>query len=531
MGFEPAWVWDFKSPAYPMKTTPSQMERRVSPARWSLVLAVLLAGGLFSASQLGAALKEPVRVQEGLLAGVPAIDPSITAFKGIPFAAPPVGNLRWKAPQAAAKWEGIRPADKFGPSPIQRSVVESKPWTHEFMTHGDLSEDCLYLNVWTPAKAPAEKLPVFVWIYGGGYTEGSGAVDVYNGEGLARKGLVTVTINYRVGAFGFLAHPELTAESGYNASGNYGILDTVAALKWVQANIAAFGGDPGNVTIAGQSAGSGITQVLLLSPLGKGLFHRAILESGPALGVGTSRLADQEAAGVAFGAARGAHSLAEMRALTSQQIFRAPAAPAPAPTPAAAPAAGTTAAAAAPAARGGRGGVRSGPFIDGYVLTAPAAEIFAAGKHNDVPVIGGGNARDSGALGSMPVTLQWAATRNAMSRTPSYAYYFTHVLPGPDSAKDGAFHTSEVPYALNTLFMSDRPFTDADHKVAAMMSQYWANFAKTGNPNGPGLPRWLNTAEAGGQVMELGDNMGMIDPPGPAVPAAPATPAPTPAAR
>ena len=494
-----------------MKITLGRMSCAVSARRFLPSLSALLLGVVLSASPLGAALKDPVRTQSGLLAGMPAIDPAITAFKGIPFAAPPVGNLRWKAPQPPATWEGIRQADKFGPSPIQRIVVESKPWTHEFMTHGEISEDCLYLNVWTPAKAPTEKLPVFVWIYGGGYTEGSGAVDVYNGEGLARKGLVTVTINYRVGAFGFLAHPELTAESGYNASGNYGILDALAALKWIQVNIASFGGDPGNVTIAGQSAGSGVTQALLLSPLGKGLFHRAIMESGPAIGVGTARLPAQETNGVNFGEARSAHSLAELRTLKWEQIFQTPPpAPAPAPVAGAAPAA---------AARGGRGGaVRGGPFIDGYVLPAPAGELLAAGKQNDVPVIGGGNAKDLGALGSMPATLQWTAARNATSKTPSYVYYFTHVLPGPDAAKDGAFHTSEVPYALNTLFMSDRPFTDSDHRMADLMSQYWVNFAKTGNPNGPGLPRWLSTADAPGKVMELGDNSGMIEPPPSAAP-------------
>jgi para-nitrobenzyl esterase len=482
---------------------------------------------------LQAQLKDPVRTHQGLLAGRPGKDPAVMVFKGVPFAAPPVGDLRWKAPQPPASWTGVRQADQFGPSPIQ-TIVEGKiPWTHEFMAHGAISEDCLYLNVWTPAKSPGDKLPVFVWVYGGGYNEGSSMIDVYNGEGLAKKGLVFVNLNYRVGPFGFFAHPELTRESGVNASGNQGVLDVLAALKWVQTNIAAFGGDPGNVTLAGQSAGSGIVHALVTSPLGKGLIHRAILQSGPALGTAaaTSTLAAHEASWVAYGETQGAKNLAELRALPWQRINPAaatsvgetvPAAPAPAQTGAAAPAAG---------GRGGRGG-RGGLVIDHYVINAPANDIYAAGQQLDIPMLAGANAQDLGNLGNQSANLQWARNRSATGKAPSYLYYFTRALPGPRSATEGAFHTGEVPYMLNSLGMiPDRPITDQDRKIADMAAQYWANFARTGNPNGAGLPKWESFAENPDKVLEIGDNMGMVVPPAPAprAGAAPAAPVPGPA--
>jgi para-nitrobenzyl esterase len=497
------------------------------PALCSLVAVVAFA---VTGSPLRAQLKDPVRTQQGLVAGRPGTDPTLMVFKGIPYAAPPVGDLRWKAPQPPASWTGVRQADKFGPSPIQ-TIVEGKiPWTHEFMAHGAISEDCLYLNVWTPAKTPGDRLPVFVWVYGGGYNEGSSMIDVYNGEGLAKKGLVFVNLNYRVGPFGFFAHPELTKESGVNASGNQGVLDALAALKWVQANVAAFGGDPGNVTLAGQSAGSGIVHALATSPLGKGMFHKAILQSGPALGTAaaTATLAAHEASWVAYGETQGAKNLAELRALPWQRINPAaaasvgeavPSAPAPATPPAAAPAAG---------GRGGRGGL----VIDQYVITAPANDIYAAGRQMDIPMIAGANAQDLGNLGSQTANLQWARNRSATGKAPSYLYYFTRALPGPRSATEGAFHTGEVPYMLDSLWMiPDRPITDQDRRIADQAAQYWANFARTGNPNGPGLPKWENFTENADRVMEIGDNMGMVTPPAPAARAgAPAAPTPAGAA-
>ena len=512
-------------------STHCSVRPRFIPRALTLFLSALLL--VTAAVPIRAQLQGPVRTQQGLVAGQPGKDARIIVFKGIPFAAPPVGPLRWKAPQPPASWEGIRQADKFGPSPIQTIVEGRAPWTHEFMTHGAISEDCLYLNVWTPAKTAGDKLPVFVWAYGGGYTEGSGAVDVYNGEGLARKGVVFVNFNYRVGQFGFFAHSELTQESGVHASGNQGVLDALAALKWVQANIAAFGGDPGNVTFAGQSAGSGVVHSLVTSPLGKGLFHKAILQSGPALGTATTALAAQETSGAQYGESMGAKSLAELRALLWQRINPAAATSVGASLPA--PAA--SAAAPAAGARSGRGG-RGGLVIDRYVINASANEIYAAGQQIDIPMIGGGTAQDLGNFGSGAINLQWAKNRSATGKAPSYVYLFTHALPGPRAAQEGAFHSSEIPYVLDSLGMiPDRPLTDADRKLADIAAQYWVNFAKTGNPNSPGLPTWASTAENPDMVMELGDHMGMIPPPaaparaGRGAGAAPAVPAPPPAAR
>jgi carboxylesterase type B len=493
-----------------------------------------------------AAISQPVKVTGGRITGVPGKDASILAFKGIPYAAPPVGNLRWRAPQPVVPWQDVRKADHYSASCMQRIVQESPPWTYEFMTHTDISEDCLYLNVFTPAKSAGAKLPVFVYIYGGGFNEGSGAVPAYDGEGLAKKGLVMVTFNYRVGIPGYLAHPELSKEADYHASGNYGELDQVAALAWVHANIAAFGGDPASVTIAGQSAGSMSIHDVIASPLAKGLFARAIMESG-GNGIGgaaggpasnTRTLADAEAAGARFAESKGAHSIADLRAMTWQQL---------------------TAPAAVPA--GGRGaGFSASPSIDGYFLPLAEMQTVAERKHNDVPVIAGCNLAEvspsggmggGGGRGAAAATLEayraqarqqygdmaeeflmlypaasdqdvaavraqvtrdralsgmylWAKVRNKTSRSKAFVYLWDHTLPGPNSERLGAFHSAEVPYVLNTLDMSDRPFTDADRKAAAMMSSYWANFAKNGDPNGPGLPVWPAIGDKP-EVMQVGD--------------------------
>lgn len=204
------------------------------------VAAILISAAL----PAGAAITRPVKVEGGLISGVPGKQASIMVFKGVPYAAPPVGELRWRAPRPVVPWQGVRKADQFGPSCIQNIVTERKPWTYEFMTHTGISEDCLYLNIWTGAKSAGERLPVYIYIHGGGNTEGSGAVPVYDGEGLAKKGIVAVTVNYRLGIFGFFTHPELTAESDVHASGNYALLDLIAVLHWVHENIGAFGGNP-----------------------------------------------------------------------------------------------------------------------------------------------------------------------------------------------------------------------------------------------------------------------------------------------
>src|ERR1700733_3756849 len=345
---------------------------------------------LVAASAFGA-VEQPVRGEGGLVSGVPGRDPSITAFKGIPFAAPPVGEVRWHAPKQVLPWQGVRRADKFSAGCIQNVIAERKPWTHEFMTHGEISEDCLYLNVWTAAKSNVEKRPVFVYLYGGGFSEGSGAVPVYDGEGLARKGLVVVTINYRVGVLGFLAHPELTTESDHRASGNYGLLDQLAALQWVHENIAGFGGDARRVTIAGQSAGGMSVHDLTASPLAKGLFQRAIVESGGSnidkVGITLSArsLVEAEADGKRFADWMGAKSLKELRAMSWQKLTE-------------------------PAPNGPSGpGLRFAPIVDGYLLPAPVRETIAQGKQNDVATLTGANTGELGGFGPLPspITAEW----------------------------------------------------------------------------------------------------------------------------
>jgi para-nitrobenzyl esterase len=265
-------------------------------------------------------IRDQVSVDGGAITGTTGVDSSIRAYKGIPFAAPPVGELRWREPQPVKSWTGTYAADKFAPACIQNVPRSRLPWTEEFMHQGSISEDCLYLNVWTGAETTNEKRPIMVYLYGGGFSEGSNAVAVYNGEELAKKGVVLVGINYRVGPFGFLAHPELTAESAHHASGNYGLLDQVAALRWVKHNMRAFGGDPDNVTIFGQSAGAMSVAMLMQSPLTEGLFKRAIIQSGPGLfpaGTlsGNTPLTEAEQAGVRFAGARGAATLADLRAM------------------------------------------------------------------------------------------------------------------------------------------------------------------------------------------------------------------------
>src|SRR5579875_858156 len=272
----------------------------------------VLAVSLVWAGALAGAISQTVQVTGGTVAGVPGRDPSITAFKGIPFAAPPVGDLRWREPKPVIAWKGVRKSGEFSSSCIQTIHNELKPWTYEFMTHNQISEDCLYLNVWTPARSANEKRAVYVYVYGGAFNSGSAAVPLYDGEGLAKKGLVVVTFNYRVGVFGFLALPELTRESGHHASGNYGLLDQVAALRWVQANIGRFGGDPARVTVGGQSAGSISVHDLTASPLAKGLFKAAIMESGGStvghmgIRLDPETLAEAEADGEKFMHAQGA---------------------------------------------------------------------------------------------------------------------------------------------------------------------------------------------------------------------------------
>jgi para-nitrobenzyl esterase len=510
------------------------------------LMATFLVGAVGASIQRGnatALLAQPVRVPGGLVAGVPGRNTTLTVFRGVPFAAAPVGDLRWQAPQPPKAWSGVRRAEAFGPSCIQRIVTESKPWTYEFMTHNDVSEDCLSLNVWTPARAVTERHAVLVYIYGGANTEGSSAVPVYDGEGLASKGIVVVTINYRLGVLGFFTHPALSQESSYHASGNYGLLDQIAAVRWVHDNIASFGGDPARVTIAGQSAGASAVHNLTASPLAKGTFQRAIAQSGSNIGTGRAgrTMADQEADGTRFAEAKGATSLAALRAMTWQQVV------APVPAPAAGTAPGTP----------GRGGRAFGIVVDGYALPVSVQQAFAEGRQNDVVTLTGSNADENGAQPAPTITLAafkaqaqqrygdlaaeflalyqastddearmaqnessrdqarvstylWAMSRAKTAKTDVYTYFFSQPLPGPDAEQYGAFHTSEVPYVLNTLYASDRPFAEADRAIADRLSSYWANFAATGNPNGRGLPMWPAVSAELPQTMEVGKRFASI---------------------
>jgi para-nitrobenzyl esterase len=466
-----------------------------------------------AALPLFSAIPQPVRTDKGLVSGTPGSDPEVIAFKGIPFAAPPVGDLRWRAPEPVAPWTAVKNVDQFSRSCIQKISQEHKPWTYEFLAHNEVSEDCLYLNVWTGAKTARDKRAVFVWIYGGAFTEGSTAVPVYDGEKLAERGIVVVTMNYRLGVFGFLAHPELSQESRHGASGNYGLLDQIAALAWVQKNIAAFGGDPKRVTLGGQSAGAASVHDLITSAPAKELFQRAIAESGSSVASAPfTNLHEVEEQGVNFAASKGAHSLKELRALPWRDLLPN-------------------------AAKGPAFPFR--PIADGWVLTA-------AGKQNDVPILTGWTADEASSqadygkvtaeqwqeraqkrfgnranafLQLYPIASQkasardqnlvsmylWAAERAKTAKAKAFTYYWTHALPGPDSARYGAFHSSEVPYVFDSLREADRPWTAEDHKIAATIGSYWVNFINNGDPNGKGLAHWPVFAGQTPVTMELGN--------------------------
>jgi len=541
---------------------PLAMEADTSSAVSRFVLAVRLAilaitSLVLDSSAVMAAMHGPVRTQAGLVSGVPARDPSITVYKGIAFAAPPVGELRWRPPQPPISWHGVHAADHAG------SICPQSG------DSGSMSEDCLFLNVWSGAASATEKRPVFVWIYGGGFSGGAGSSPQFDGEGLASKGLVVVTFNYRLGALGFLATPELSKESGHNASGNYGVLDQIAALQWVHENIAAFGGDPGRVTIAGQSAGAGSVGFLADSPLAKGLFHRGIAESHARyprdpelryLSTSWRPLKSAENAGVRFAQAHGAHSLKELRATPWQQLIVG----------------GnvydedvdTGSSAKPPLFR---------PVVDGWVIPLNYSETHARGLQNDVPFIAGNNLDESGAVpetafahlreqtnthrvgagsphpnvtleeflsaakrkfgplsgeflklypastdqeaalannaavrdNSRVSTFLWATEWKRSAKSPVFLYFWTHRPPGPDHDTRGAYHGSEISYVFNNLD-ADRPWTPEDRRIADTMASLWANFAANGSPNGKGVPGWQPFDPESPVVMELGDRFGTM---------------------
>jgi para-nitrobenzyl esterase len=462
-----------------------------------LFIAVVLCATLVSlfSSRTQAAL-DAVRTDSGVVLAAPSSG-NVTAFLGVPFAAPPVGTLRWRPPQPAPLRFGDWRADQFGTSCMQTQPRSRLPWTEEFMTQGPIGEDCLYVNVWTAAKNPAARLPVMFWIHGGAFTEGSSGIAVYSGAELAKKGVIVVTANYRVGPLGFLAHPDLTAESGRGSSGNYGLLDQIAALRWVQKNIGAFGGDPAQVTIFGQSAGALSVAALMRSPLANGLFARAIALSGPGLfgrnAFGAqATLAEREAAGLKYAEAKGAMSLAELRALPAAAFYI------------------TTA---------GAPTVPSSPVNDGWVL--PEKTVT-----DQVPLMVGVVADDLGVGGTTPeqkaaarerarVTLHLWAVRQLPASRRVYTYFFDRAIPWPEHPEFGAFHSSEIPYFFNILTSLKRPWEPVDRTLADTVSSYITNFAKKGDPNGPRLPQWPAFDPASYKTMRLGEQVGPMDLAGP----------------
>jgi para-nitrobenzyl esterase len=457
---------------------------------------------------LPAAIDAPVHLDAGLISGNAASSPDVRVFKGIPYAAPPVGQLRWRAPQPVVHWDGVRSAGEFGSMCMQPAFRGAPPGG----TAPKMSEDCLFLNVWTAANSAADRRPVMVWIHPGGYTTGSGSSPGFNGEALAKKGVVLVTINYRLGAFGFFSHPELTKESGRHASGNYAFMDQVAALQWVQKNIDGFGGDPHRVTVFGDSAGSSSIANLMGSPRAKGLFQRAIGESGAWMGLSigpTRTLAEGEQAGLKLAAAMHAETLEQLRAVPAEEVLKA-----------------------------GRAG---GPVIDGWFLPEDVGEIFAQGKQNDVPLLDGSN-QDEGTFFLRPTTAEkfierarmrfadqadaflklypagsdeeanasqlaafrdelgfvmriWTRAQTKTGHSKAFLYYFTHQPPPSAAATSrggfgsGATHGAESQYVFQNL-LPPRAWTNLDHQVSDMLSSYWVNFAANGDPNGKGLAKW-----------------------------------------
>jgi para-nitrobenzyl esterase len=482
-----------------------------------------------------------VKTGDGLLQGIGTHTPGVTAFEGIPYAAPPVGKLRWQDPRPVDHWKGIRKADHFCANCMQspEALQENPPhalrpsvWTKPFLIPANepLSENCLFLNVWTPAHSVKQRLPVIVWIHGGGFQGGSGSVPIYNGEAMAAKGVVFVTINYRLGIFGFFANPGLSHESAHHSSGNYGLLDQIAALKWVQRNIAAFGGNPANITIDGQSAGSFSVNDLVASPLAHGLFQKAIGESGAGIirdpmqhmdNLQTAEIKGQQWMGKLH-----ITSLGDLRKMPADSLLKF--------------------------------GGSFNPIVDGYVLPDNIRDIFLQRKQNDVPTITGWNQDEGKAFAMfMPApkataftkmanstygneaadflyyypagndtmaassnyelirdllfgiqNYSWALLQSQTGKAPVYLYYFRRKLPAatPQFGFYGAFHSSEIVYVLDNLGYLNRPWQKTDTLLANLMSTYWVNFASTGNPNGANLPEWPSFRQDQQRAMIFGND-------------------------
>ncbi len=492
----------------------------------ALSIVAVLMSAPHAPSATAAETPPTVQIDTGRLSGVRNGAIGLDEFKGIPYAAPPTGALRWKPPQPAAAWKGVRKADRFGPRCMQRPLFGDM----KFRSNG-MGEDCLYLNVWTPADARGKHLPVLVYFYGGGFLAGDGSEFRYDGASLAQRGIVVVTVNYRLDVFGFLALPALAAESPQHATGNYGLLDQVAALRWVHRNIAAFGGNPDAVTIGGESAGSMSVSALMASPLSKGLMQRAIGESGAVLAnLAPQPRASAEREGEAFRHHVGAESLAQLRAMPAATLLDA---------------------------CGDKGVPHFGLDIDGWLLPHAPAAIYEAGEQAHIPLLVGSNSEEGSytnlldgkaptpanyravvtqqfgkradeALKLYPgrdeaevkasgtalagdefialATWRWMRLQRSTGNAPVYYYYFAKARPakrdrsaGPDP---GAVHSGEIEYALGNLATNHvYAWTAEDHETSATMEGYFANFIKTGNPNGPGLPHWPAAASKDGGLL------------------------------
>ena len=404
-----------------------------------------------------------VKVHTGTLEGSVDSATGVMVFRGIPYAAPPVGDLRWRAPRPPAHWRGVRNADRLGKNCMQTQVYgDIDPFA------AGVSEDCLYLNVWTAGLAGAKR-PVLIWIHGGGFRAGFGGEARHDGGPLARKGAVVVTLNYRLGALGFLAHPALAAESPHHASGNYGLLDQIEALRWVRRNIARFGGDPSRVTIFGESAGGMSVGALVVSPLARGLFHRAILQSGTGIGLGVERRDSAEAFGVRLASSLGVtgsgrDALVALRALRADTLA---------------------------GAVGTRSGLPFQPVVDGWVLPHPVDSAMARGAINLVPVIVGSNADESHEIFGAPARsfARLVTARGARA----YLYQFTRVGDDSASRRRGAYHSAEITFAFgrSRTLLPSAGHAAYDSTLADAMSDYWVAFARSGDPNGsPSARKW-----------------------------------------
>jgi len=423
-------------------------------------------------------------IEGGKIKGIETATSGIVAYKGIPFAAPPVGELRWKEPQPVIPWEGIKLADTYGAASMQITWDPNSFYGREWRASGSVpfDEDCLYLNVWTPAAGQTDKkLPVTMWIHGGGYREGFAfEPEMDGGEDFASRGVVHVSITYRLGVFGFFSHPLLSAESPNRVSGNYGVMDQAAALKWIKNNIAQFGGDPDNITIFGQSAGGGSVQTLLASPKSRNMIAKAISMSAGGLADRPSVPFDTiQHANKAMMEHFGKTTLNEMRALSFDELTQM-----------------TTEYAAAAGRR-----LSFSPVVDNYFLTGSFGEMARAGQIPNIPYMFGFTANDMSDM--IKPILDFCLLREQQGGKPAYAYLFTRQLPGDES---GAFHSADLWYVFHAIRHSWRPFTAGDEELSLKMVDFWTNFAKYGNPNGQGAAVWTPCTAASPKFMVMDAN-------------------------